>query len=217
MNNVSIKPSEGVTTAADEDVPPETTQSVTAKPDPSESFEKLVQLTYQLYVAISGWMDFVNRSLEKQVADLRLRNQALELTVPAGPQLKADKNEAWKDGDPFPFGGTATDGTALERANKLIDYLHSFDIATDVPPEYKNDANAKLTDASRNQITVQQFNSWQNVLKNQIEQLKNASQTESTKADGVQKSANAAIDLSTAFRKSLQTAQLSLAQSIKVS
>lgn len=215
LSNVIAQPSNGITTGESDSVAPPATESVTATPDPSESFYRLVRLTYDLFVAISGWMDFVNKSLQKQVTDLSLRNQAQNLTILAGPQLKPNKNEAWKDGDVFPFGGTATDGSGLDRANQLLDYLHSFDIATDVPEGYKSDQNAKLTDTSRNQITVQQFNGWQNSLKNQIEQIKNASQVDSTKADGIQKSANAALDLSTAFQKSIQTAQQSLAQLIR--
>ncbi len=215
LSNVIAQPSAGATTAAGGGVPPEPTQSLTTKPNADESFRQLVRLTYELYVAISGWMDFVNKSLQKQVTDLKLRNQAQNLTILAGPQLKPNKDEAWKDGDTFPFGGTATDGSALDRANELLDYLHSFDIATDVPPEYKSDENAKLIETSRDQITVQQFKGWQNTLTNQIEQLRNSTATETTKADGIQKSANASLDLATAFLKSIQTAQQSLAQLIK--
>lgn len=215
MPNVTAQPSNDIPVGAGGGVPDPVTEAPTAKQDPSDVFYRLVRLTYDLFVAISGWMDFVNKALQKQVTDLKLRNQAQDLAIPSGPQLKANKDEAWKDSDPFPFGGTATDGTALTRANKLLDYLHSFDIATDVPAEYKTDKNAQLTETSRNAITVQQFNGWQNSLKNQIEQLKNASQVDSTRADGIQKSANAALDLSTSFLKTIQTAVQALAQLIK--
>ena len=215
LSNVIAQPSNGITTGESGSAAPPATESVTATPDPGESFYRLVRLTYDLFVAISGWMDFVNKSLQKQVTDLSLRNKAQNLAILAGPQLKPKKDEAWKDGDVFPFGGTATDGSGLDRANQLLDYLHSFDIATDVPEGYKSDNNVKLTDTNRNEITVQQYNGWQNTLANQITQIKNASQVDSTKADGIQKSANAALDLSTAFQKSIQTTQQSLAQLIR--
>ena len=74
MFNAITQPSAGATTAASGGVPSETTQSVTSEPNADESFNNLVWLTYELYLAISGWMDFVNKSLQKQVTDFRLRN-----------------------------------------------------------------------------------------------------------------------------------------------
>ncbi|SMP45115.1 hypothetical protein [Noviherbaspirillum suwonense] len=183
--------------------------AVTEPKDTTEVFWELSRLCYTLFTVLGAVGKFINEVIRNDVAALAARNSAQSLVLESGPKPSETPP---KDNQPFGFGGT--DENALQRANELMDYFHQFGIASDFPPGYDKDQSIRVTETTRNQMTVGQFNNYINLMNNQVDRYKNNSGTESTKAKGTLDSINAAIELSTAVVKSITTTQTTVAAKI---
>jgi hypothetical protein len=176
--------------------------------DATDVFWELADLNVKLYLVLGAAAQFINDTLKQIVADLRVRNSAQALALDSGvppdeppPAINA----------PFRFGGGIKEANekddrnkiALKRANDLLDYFHSFGIATEFPEGYSADPSVKATETTRRTVTVGQFNTWVNLLGNQIDRLKNDSSVEGTKGQGTMKSSSAAIESATTYIKDL--------------
>lgn len=205
------------TTRVSEPVPPGNgDNNVAGVADASEVFWTAARLCQALFSVLGEVGKFLNQTLEKTIADLRIRTSAQALILNSGPPT----GSTLKDDQKFPLGGTDASGdksnpVSTKRANDLLDYLHSFGLASTFPAWFATDPTKKVPNESRD-VLLGDFKQWQTELNNQIERIKNDSQVESTKAKGTLDSSSAAIDLATAIIKIMVSNAQSAASALKM-
>jgi hypothetical protein len=166
--------------------------TITEKEDPTAIIYALAMICYLLFVVISASMKVINNKLLAFQADLE---QGVKI------QGFMQQSDATKKDDTVELGGSDADHKATERANQILDYLRS--IGSD---------NGQKLPANR-KISAAIFANFNIAINSHIDLTKQQAQTETAKADSVQKAANAALDIATSILKAHNSSSLTVAQS----
>lgn len=171
------------------------TVTTTQKTDPGAVFFALVAVSYLLYVGISASMKVITDKLQGLQADLQEG-----VKIQGYMQNTFTTKTGSGNAEMVELGGPNQDNGADARVKEILDYLNSFGVNPGITPP----ADRKIAMSKANEIS--------NSLNSHVDLTRQSAQTESTKAQSVQTSANATLDLATSMLKTLTNALLSIAQ-----
>lgn len=180
------------------------------KEDKSDKFIAATKALYALFLAISDLLPFLTNKLESSATSLKKAND-IQAIYDTAINLPQDKR---KPGEDVAFGGGKTTAN-IENGQKILDYLHSIGIAMDFPAGYSISNPVRLT-KDNNTTKWEVINGWSLRLTGYIDNIKTRSSITTTEADGVQKSANAAIDFTTTFLKGVLSALQTVAANLRM-